>query len=443
MKTLIIYTNKDIYITERNDYDIIYDDKQKSLNELYYECPKIYCYYLFADYKINLDENDLDDITILLKQYKPAILEISSRVKIYHRSVIHYVYPLLDFKKFGNFVYDIQDIIEKPLKKYTYYVSNYYVINRGKTITEKMIQNQLYHWFKPCIKKDYNENPPFETINGDINTINFLITFDVSKYFNIEHKYFKMKRIKFHKNNREMYGQCSMHHFRHDFHNINRNSIINHLIKKYNYKSYLEIGVYNCSHFNEVYIDEKFGVDPSPKEDDPTYKYWKDKIHKSTSIQFFMNLDENEKFDIIFIDGCLYEYNVMKDIENGLKHLNNNGTILLHDCNPPSEFLQRDDYSKRHYGSKKYKVIWNNRAYTDRHWNGKVWKIISKLRATRSDLEVCVVDADWGVGIIRYGQQELFKMVDRKDIENFDVLIKYRKYMLNLISPEKFLQIFD
>ena len=48
-----------------------------------------------------------------------------------------------------------------------------------------------------------------------------------------------------------------------------------------------------------------------------------------TSIKFFEELDVNEKYDIIFIDGCLYEYNVMTDVLNGLKHLSENGTIVL------------------------------------------------------------------------------------------------------------------
>ncbi len=443
MKTLIIYTNQNIDSIKNENYDIIIDDTQDTVNKLYYECPKIYCYYLFVDYIINLFEDELDNIIDILKEYKPAILEISTHVKIYHRSVIHYVYPLLDYKKFSNYIYDIQEIIEEPLRKHTYYLHNIHIANKGTTITKKIVWDKLYHWFGTCIKKRYNIFPKYEIINGEIEKINFLNTFDIYKYFRVDHQYFKMKRIKFHKNNKEMYGLCSMHHFRHDFHNINRNSIINHLIKKYNYKIYLEIGVYNCAHFNEVYITEKYGVDPSPKEDDPTYMHWKDKIYKYTSVEFFKKLDKDEKFDIIFIDGCLYEYNVMTDIENSLLHLNDNGTILLHDCNPPIEFLQRDNYNMRYHGRTSNKIIWNNRTYTDRHWNGKAWKIITKLRSTRDDLEVYVVDADWGVGIIRKGQQELFKIVNKKDIEKYETFIKYRKYMLNLITPEKFLEIFN
>ncbi len=444
MKTLIIYTFNQIDNITEEDYDIISDQSCVDLNALYMECPKTYCYYLFADFDVNFSNDKLNEITNNLKTFKPAILEISHRTKIYHRSVIHYVYPLMNFKRYGNYIYDIQEIIEEPLQNYKQELFVRINNKRSKNIVGKMIWNGLYKWFKPCIKKKYNSNSDEYIVSEEeMYKINFLNTFNVYNYFDVDHKYFKMKSLKFHKNNKEMYGYCTMHHFRHDFHNINRNSIINHLIKKYNYKRYLEIGVYNCYHFNEVYIEEKFGVDPSPKKDDSVYEFWKNKIYQLTSLEFWFGLDKDEKFDIIFIDGCLYEYNVMKDVEQSLKHLTPNGSIILHDCNPPSEYLQRDNYDMRYEGMKKNKVVWNNRGYTDRHWNGKAWKVITTLRTTRKDLEVCVVDCDWGVGIIRKGQQELFNMVKGEDLDKYETLIKYRKYMLELISPEKFLEIYD
>ena len=39
--------------------------------------------------------------------------------------------------------------------------------------------------------------------------------------------------------------------------------IINYLIKKNNYKKYLEIGIDNAITFKEVKIDYKIGVDPN------------------------------------------------------------------------------------------------------------------------------------------------------------------------------------
>jgi predicted O-methyltransferase YrrM len=39
-----------------------------------------------------------------------------------------------------------------------------------------------------------------------------------------------------------------------------------------------------------------------------------------------------KKFDIVFVDGLHIEEQSTKDIHNALKVLNENGTIVVHDC---------------------------------------------------------------------------------------------------------------
>ena len=256
MKTLIIFTNDLEQINEKNDKFDYISESNLSLNELYQKCSKNYCYYLFIDININpIDSINISPILNILETNKPAILKLNQFVKIYHRSVIHYVYPLLDFKKYGSYIFDIQSIIEEPLFQYTYIsdvnvnvnVNNLNNLNKNVNNLNTKIYHKLLKWFSHCIIKRYNNiNVKYTILDQEIDKINFLDTFDIFKYFNIEHDYFKMKRIKFHKGNREIYGDCGLYHFLHDFHTSNRNSIINHLIKKYNYKKYLEIGVYNC-----------------------------------------------------------------------------------------------------------------------------------------------------------------------------------------------------
>ena len=162
------------------------------------------------------------------------------------------------------------------------------------------------------------------------------------------------------------------------------------------------------------------------------------------SENFFKQIKKDQKYDIVFIDGCLVEKNIENDIMQSLEHLNRNGSILVHDCNPPHEFFQRDNYNQRYqYGCKRNNIIWNNREYTDRHWNGKTWKIIAKLRSTRSDLSIHTIDADWGIGIIRYGMQKLFDKVKGEELYQYKTLMKYRGELLNLISVNEFLEKFS
>ena len=100
-----------------------------------------------------------------------------------------------------------------------------------------------------------------------------------------------------------------------------RYEIINKIIKKKKYNTYLEIWCFKNDTFNSIIIKDKIGVDP----------VYGGTIRK-TSDEFFK--DNKNYFDICFIDG-LHKYNqVRKDIFNCLNFLNNDGVILVHDCLP-------------------------------------------------------------------------------------------------------------
>jgi hypothetical protein len=191
---------------------------------------------------------------------------------------------------------------------------------------------------------------------------------------------------------------------------MKRTDIINHLIKKNNYKRYLEIGVRDPeSNLNLIDIEHKDGVDPAGRCNYPV-----------TSDDFFEQLDKNVTYDIIFIDGLHLDYQVEKDITNSLKHLSEGGTIVMHDCSPIKEEHQVEEY-----------VVGTT-------WNGTTWKAYVKFRMTDENLTMFVVDTDHGVGVITKGKQTLYP---KSDILDFKLLDKNRKEILNLITPEQFLNL--
>ena len=220
-------------------------------------------------------------------------------------------------------------------------------------------------------------------------------------------------------NNLEINGQVGIYKWHFGKRRANRTSIINHLISKYNLKSYLEIGIRTGGNFNEIIIDELVGIDPNLKLYKNENLSNKTLINK-TSDEYFKNL--NRKFDIIFIDGLHTEEQATKDIDNSLKHLNSNGFLIMHNCNPPTEFHQRDNYCV----NGKYPA-----------WNGTVWKAYVKKRMTAENLRMSVVNTDWGVGIIQKGEQKLYSLI--KNLSYKD-LVNKRKVMLNLISIEEVLE---
>ena len=115
------------------------------------------------------------------------------------------------------------------------------------------------------------------------------------------------------------------------------------------------------------------------------------------------------------------EYQVDKDIEASLKFLSKDGFIILHDCNPPTEFHQRENYEV----DGKFP-----------QWNGTTWKSFAKLRMTNSNLIMCCVDCDWGCGIIKKGKSKIYNSSGEL---NYNFLAKNRIDLLNLISVNYFI----
>jgi hypothetical protein len=200
-----------------------------------------------------------------------------------------------------------------------------------------------------------------------------------------------------------------------------RIDIINFLSEKFNYKNYLEIGLREPSHCsNHIKCESKDSVDPGLETNNNQAKY------KYTSDNFFSMIDNglldkphDYKWDIIFIDGLHISDQVERDINNALNHLSENGSIVLHDCNPPTEHHARAYYN-------------DHSTTAGDAWNGTVWKAIYKMRCTRPDLDICVVNKDWGCGIIRKGNQTLCQFNNPYfDYDKFD---KNRVNDLNIIS---------
>lgn len=187
---------------------------------------------------------------------------------------------------------------------------------------------------------------------------------------------------------------------------VMRFDVINYFAKKYQAQTYLEVGTQNVdNNFNKICVAHKECIDPRPMKGEMTYKM--------TSDQAFDQIKKSKKtYDIIFIDGLHLESQVDKDIANSLQVLNPGGVIVMHDCNPPLKSCENPLE------------------------NGTCWKSFAKLRTTRQDLFMCVIDADWGCGVIRRGVQTLY-VPKIKNWLTYDYFDQNRVELMNLISSEK------
>jgi len=192
-----------------------------------------------------------------------------------------------------------------------------------------------------------------------------------------------------------------------------RFDIINTLIQKNGYKSFLEIGVCNGATACQIEVEDYTGVDPAPIYQGEVYT-----THVTTSDEFFKT--NKKTYDIAFIDGLHEAEQVYKDIVNTLEVLNEGGTIVCHDMMPNS------------FGCQQVPRI-------QQVWTGDCWKAWIKLRQERPDLRMKVVDTDWGCGVIQVGTQKVLDTDLEINYANFD---KNRKEWLNLISIDEFNSIF-
>jgi hypothetical protein len=183
-----------------------------------------------------------------------------------------------------------------------------------------------------------------------------------------------------------------------------RKDLINYFVKKFNYTSYLEIGV-NTPHktFNHILCSAKEGVDPNGCS-----------THKMTSDKFFESTPSDKKWDIIFVDGDHNREQVKKDILNSLDHLNDNGIIVCHDVNPQQKSLLSSSAC------------------------GSAWEAFAELRGTRNDLIMYGMTFDH-LGFIHKGTQVCF---DKEITYSWEFLDMNRKELMNELTLDEFYKLY-
>ena len=194
-----------------------------------------------------------------------------------------------------------------------------------------------------------------------------------------------------------------------------RTDIINWLIERQGYTSYLEIGVGDGANFRAVRCAHKESVDPAEDQ----YSSAK-ATHRMPSDDFFAECQD--QFDLIFIDGLHHANVVYRDLVNSLSVLRPGGMIVCHDLNPSSEAMQKVPRQTK-------------------TWTGDCWKAWLQLRIEWPDLCMAVANTDMGVGII-YPQGTM--MASPPDMAGATAewahFSERREGWLNLVPPTRLAQ---
>lgn len=174
--------------------------------------------------------------------------------------------------------------------------------------------------------------------------------------------------------------------------NYNRIALVNLLLAtKGPDCSYLEIGCCENNLFDAVPVKNKVGVDPNLGGN-----------YRGTSDEFFAQ--NQQKFDIIFIDGLHTYEQVHKDINNALQVLKKGGFIGLHDMIPR-------DWKEHHVP-----------IVSDKAWTGDPWKTAYEIVKTPG-IDFKILKIDHGVGVLRVVGDQTPQLADMKatlDSKNYD-----------------------
>ena len=153
---------------------------------------------------------------------------------------------------------------------------------------------------------------------------------------------------------------------------VHYREVIKFFAEKFNYNSYLELGIRDLTNcFNHIPCELKEGVDISPACN-PTWCM--------TTDEYFSTVGNEKTWDLIFIDASHERDQVMRDFENSLSRLNENGIIIMDDINPTEPFLLSPVYCDN------------------------AWEAFAEL-GKRTDLEMHAIMPSYA-GYVRRGTQE-------------------------------------
>lgn len=233
---------------------------------------------------------------------------------------------------------------------------------------------------------------------------------------------------------------------------FNRTDLIQQIVNRKNAKKYLEIGVHDGFNFLNIKCKKKIAVDPEFKISNKkkATSFLKNttnicnEYYELTSDDFFVNYAEKIKSispHVVFIDGLHTFEQSLKDCYNSLNCIADDGIIIMHDCNPPNAASATLATSIPE-AEKKWKLE-NDLGWTG-EWCGDVWKTIPYIIKNNPELDVTVLNADYGLGIIRRstGLNPIVYRINNEELAqleklSYEDLSKDREKILNLIELDE------
>lgn len=151
-----------------------------------------------------------------------------------------------------------------------------------------------------------------------------------------------------------------------------RSEVIQSILSVLPGKSYLEIGVNRGTTFFEVVADRKVAVDPNFlfdfADEGSKAENAHCTFHQMTSDDYFSQILNKDRFDLIFLDGLHTYEQTLRDLMNATVSINEDGIIVIDDIIPSTYIASISDLDE----SQRLSIAVGN---TDPSWMGDVYRL--------------------------------------------------------------------
>jgi len=173
---------------------------------------------------------------------------------------------------------------------------------------------------------------------------------------------------------------------------LSKTDLINWLGAEYGYSSYLEVATMFTGHrfssiSREIYtnIERIMYLTPADFNDEMIVSC--QSPAEESCLCFKELIDREKKFDVVLVDPFHTYESSRRDLELALLVLDENGTLVVHDCNPVDKALTSPEF--------------NNSL-----WMGETYLAFLDMLGEKNFLNYCVVDIDFGCAVVRWNNAE-------------------------------------
>lgn len=212
-----------------------------------------------------------------------------------------------------------------------------------------------------------------------------------------------------------------------------RYSVIQSFLALFPQPRYLEIGVNKGVTFHNLTASKKVAVDPkflfTTNDREPDAEY-----HEVTSDVYFLDLRDDEQFDVIYLDGLHTFEQTLRDLLNSICHIRRDGIIIIDDVLPNSYHASLKDLSEFH------ETYPHMGPQADGSWMGDVYRLVYFIETYLPKYMYATMRENHGQLVMWRGKRTEHKSRDY-DVEEIcrleykDILLRTSSY--NFLSLEE------